>query len=224
MVAKQKKAGLGAAVKEFVDRAERWESEHPRLPDDEPFVDLPIGGPRPWLVTARFVVREGRPVIRDLHVVATNKQRRKSWDIPATGLSTSHLRKVHMPGAIRSDRVAELFAESGVAVVGGIKGRAPKAKNAYTDDQIASFAADYIAVAAKGHPNPRKTLREKYQAKGDLVPASYVPDMIRRAVDRGFLSEAQYAGDRTPRRATPKLDAWTAAHRPPRKSRQPKKE
>lgn len=181
--------------------------------DSEAFAWIPVLGLLPpWRAEARYVLREGRPVIRDLMIYVDVID--TDGEIPANGLTSSDLRRVRTgPDAQRGRELAELLMkQSGVPSPPVIRSRGLPRKPRYTDDEVARVAYDYWRAGPK---NPRRILREKY-SKDRHVTDGEIAEWIRRATDRGYLTRAKGPGDRTPRQPTQKLLDWAEEHGPRR--------
>jgi hypothetical protein len=178
--------------------------------EESRWVLLP-GLPDPWRAEARYVLRENRPVVRDLMIYVDLLY--TDGEIPPPGLTSSTLRRLQMgPRAELARDLAELLLRSsGKPTPQTIRSRGLPRKARYTDEDVARFAHDYWKI---GPVNPRRALREKYERAGRHVTDSEIAEWIRRAAsDRyGYLTKAKGPGDRSPRQATTKLTSWADEH------------
>lgn len=185
--------------------------------NDEPFYWMSLPGlPAPWIAQARYVLRDGQPVIRDLMIypdmVNTDE------DIPPRGLTSTTLRDLQTgPEAQYRRAVAELlFRRSGYPTSAPARRRRVPQGPRYSDAEVAQFAVDYWQASMRS-PNPRRALLDDYAHRGRHETDHSIAEWIRRAADRGFLTKARGSGDRAPRQPTEKLREWQHAAAPKRK-------
>jgi len=193
-------------------RAERRRllTERGPLPEREPSIWLPLPGmPRPWLAMGQYVLRDGRPVIRELRIIPGPEfEGETAYDIPPEGVTSTHLRRIHTKVPLYQEELDEIFREAGVPVAPRALAAPRRHGQRVTDDEVAAFAVDYLTAVRKADKRPRAWLREEYGRRGQWVTDGQIRDRIRQATDRGFLTEADGPGDRRPRRETEQLREW----------------
>jgi hypothetical protein len=187
------------------EKSKRLLAERGPLPADEPSFWFPLTGmPEPWTAIARYVLRDGRVVIRDLYIGA-----RGEHDIAPEGITSTLLRRIHTQKAPSfQEEAAELFREAGAPIAPRVRAAARRRHQRVTDDEVAMFALDYLTAVRRAPARPRAWLREDYERRGRHVTDGQMRDRIRQAADRGFLTEADGPGDRRPRRETNQLREW----------------
>lgn len=163
--------------------------------------------PEPWVVAARYVIRDGRPVIRDLHITAHAGEGYSVHDISAEGITSTQLRRIHTRAPPYQQELDEILEEAGVPVSTRVRARPRTPWQRVSDNEVAVFALDYLTAVQKDDKRPRAWLREEYQRRGQHITDGQIRDRIRQATDRGFLTKAEGPGDRRPRQETDQLRA-----------------
>jgi hypothetical protein len=180
-------------------------------PDSEPHAVVPLFGLAEWIVEAKFVVREGRPVVKELHVFPSSHADR---DIPAKGLTSQDLRAIKLRSRFMEDLIEGMLHDAGVPSGRAVRRPAHTRQARYTDDDVAQDAAEYMTAVEKTKDgNPRRWLTEQKAKRGHWTDSD-TAELIRRASRFGYLTAAKGPGDRSPRQATPKLIEWLAQNEP----------
>jgi hypothetical protein len=190
-------AALGTA------EVERLKRERGPLPREEPHKRLPIvGPPDPWQTIATFVLRNGRPVIRDLYITTRPDA---PYDIPAGGLTTTELRKVRISDDLMHALAAVAFARAGVKSRRR-KGVVTRGRKRKSEDDVAQFANEYLDALAHDARAPLIWLRDRYEKRQEYVTREQLRDWTHRARIRGYLTAGK--DGRPGAEATDKLKRW----------------
>jgi hypothetical protein len=183
----------------------------------EPHKDLPIVGPGyPWDAIARFVLRDGRPVIKELRILY---RRDAEWDMPPSGLTADHLRRIRMGVSQMHVLAAWAFHQAGVKAPPSRRTVQPKHQRG-TDDFYAEKANEYLEALARDARRPREWIVQQYRQRGQQVKNEQVRDWVHRARARGFLTAAEPG--RAGAKPTDKLREWNAASPKRRRRSRPK--
>jgi hypothetical protein len=213
---------------------EKMLAERGPLPAEEPGVWMPamMGPGEPWSCYVRYVLRNGRAVIRDLRIEVTGLE--APWDIPASGLTHEMLRRVRLrPTAASRAEIqrglgegvsvshvgvpevlaAIAFTRAGLDVIPKVVFSPHERHERISDEQAAQWANDYLVAVSKDPQRPRAWLADEYQRLGEVGVnlSEMVKDRIRQAERHGFLTKAAGQGDRNPREPTDKLRQWNKA-------------
>ena len=217
---------------------DEWIKARGALPEDEPTywgpLDTSSDLPWPWVAWGRYVIRRGRPVLREIRIVPAPdapalmpfRPGELVLDIEPGGLTSAHLRAVKIRA--RSDGLREMaawrLAQQGAHIDVDATLNPPRGRHArIPDDQVAVWANDYLAAVERSTDRRyRPLLLELWREREGYVTDTAVGERIRCARDRGFLSKARGKGDRDPAIATDKLRAWNEAHRPTDPKKKPR--
>lgn len=185
------------------------------LPENEPgvWVMLLVNRktlPLPWVAWGRFVLRRGRPVLREVHVKADPRMG-APWDIDPRGLTASHLRAISTKATRNDLLAASVFAKAGLTVdPNALEARAKSRYARLSDDDVGRWALDYLGARSAPEGIWRHLLGVWSEQEG-WVTEGTVRDRIRLCRSRGYLTPASGPGDRTPAEETDKLRKWIRA-------------
>lgn len=179
----------------------------------ESMVGFPLPGPPSgeWLTVAKYVLRQGRAVIKELYIVPSPDLK---WDIPPEGLTAKDLRgiPIRQAGAdwIRTGWIPPRFAQAMFMKAGLSEppppGRTPPSRKHKGEDFWAGKANEYLNALQKSPRAPLAWLEADYKRRGEYVTRAWIRDWVHGTRVRGFLSPGRPG--RPGAEPTEKLRKW----------------